>query len=190
MSKPQLYVTESDAGLELSCEEFAEADFQPPFGYERARRRIVVIPPPGFEHSLIKDHFRDYLGAYRLENRELVDHVFSEPWFQIDDSTDRTPDICVYLTKPEETEKHPRRVPDIIFEIVSPESPHDRDYKEKRKDYERQGVKEYVIVDRFEHCVTLLQLEDGKYSQTRLSNTDSYTTPLLPGLQIPLKGIL
>ena len=85
----------------------------------------------------------------------------------------------------------PQRIPDIIFEIVCPgATAHDRDHKEKRTDYERQGVSEYVIVDRFEHCATVLRLEDGKYSETRLSNTDSYTTSLLPGLQIPLNGIL
>ncbi len=49
---------------------------------------------------------------------------------------------------------------------------------------------EYVIVDRFEHRVLVLQLEDGHYAETFLGPGDSYTTPLLPGLAIPLAGII
>jgi Uma2 family endonuclease len=65
-----------------------------------------------------------------------------------------------------------------------------RDYEEKRAEYQRIGVWEYVIVDRFEHRVLVLRLQNGQYAETELGPNDSYTTALLPGLEIPLEKIL
>jgi Uma2 family endonuclease len=57
--------------------------------------------------------------------------------------------------------------PDIAVEIVSPESI-ERDYNQKRQQYEGGGVPEYWIVDEMEKKVTLLRLgRDGKYHQAR-----------------------
>jgi Uma2 family endonuclease len=50
--------------------------------------------------------------------------------------------------------------PDLIVEIVSPESV-ERDYGKKRKQYEEAKVPEYWIVDEFEQTVTLLRLGKG-----------------------------
>ena len=191
MSKPQLFITDADAGLELSADEYAEADFQPPCKYERAQRRIIVLPPPGHDHHVIAGILRDHLGAFRLAHPNVVEHVFQESWLRVDDDTDRHPDITVYLQANSPGEEIPARVPDIIFEIVSPGRPaHDRDYVAKRNEYETAGVQEYVIVDRFEHCVTVLRRDGEKFVESTLQDNDEYTSPLLPELRIPLKGIL
>lgn len=191
MSKPLLYITENDAGLELSAEEYAEAEFQRPHQYERAHRRIVVLPPPSHEHHVIAGIIRNHLGAYHLSHPEVVDYVFQESWLRVDDETDRHPDITVYLKGASSGDEIPNRVPDIIFEIVSPGADaRDRDYIQKRNDYQQAGVREYVIVDRFEHHVTLLSLGDQSYAESILIDTDNYTSPLLPGLEIPLQGLI
>ncbi|QDU43652.1 hypothetical protein Mal52_21280 [Symmachiella dynata] len=191
MSKPQLLITGDDEGLKLSAEEYAEADFQPPCKYERAQRRIIVLPPPGHYHHVITNHFRKYLGAYELTRPDVVEFVFQESWLRVGDDTDRHPDITVYLLANSPGEEIPARVPDIIFEVVSPGRPaHDRDYIAKRNDYETAGVQEYVIVDRFEHRVTVLRRDGEKFVESTLRETDDYTSLLLPGLQIPLQGIV
>ena len=51
-------------------------------------------------------------------------------------------------------------------------------------------VKEYVIVDRFAHRVTVLTLEEGTYSERVLGPDDVYASPRLPGLEIPLGGVI
>jgi Uma2 family endonuclease len=57
--------------------------------------------------------------------------------------------------------------PDAAFEIVSPESV-DRDYKKKRRQYEKHGVREYWIIDETNESVTLLRLgAKGKYQEVR-----------------------
>ena len=79
----------------------------------------------------------------------------------------------------------------MIVEVVS-QGPEDRkrDYEDKRADYQRIGVQEYVIVDRFEQRVTVLQLIEGEYAEAVLGPDDKYTSSLLPGLEIPLQGII
>ncbi len=65
-----------------------------------------------------------------------------------------------------------------------------RDYQEKRDEYERLGVREYVIVDRFDHLVTVFTLTDDHYAEQRLGPSDSYTSPQLPGLSISLQEVI
>ncbi|MFM9961170.1 MAG: Uma2 family endonuclease [Planctomycetaceae bacterium] len=65
-----------------------------------------------------------------------------------------------------------------------------RDYEEKREEYERLGVREYVIVDRFDHRLMILTLINGHFAESWLGPKETYMSPLLPGLSIPLAGIL
>lgn len=191
MSKPTLYLGRADQGTPLSREEFAEAEYEEPWRYERVEGRLAIMTPSGHEHSLTADYFRDHLGAYRLSYPDAVEHVASEAWIAIDDETDRIADIAVYLTKSGRVEHIPERVPDLVFEVVSKGSESKRrDYEEKCAEYERIGVKEYVVVDRFEHRVTVFRRVEDRFKESRLNLKDTYTTPLLPELEIPLETVI
>lgn len=72
---------------------------------------------------------------------------------------------------------------DLAMEIVSPESI-ERDYKKKRRQYERAGVLEYWIVDEIEEKVTLLRLgPGGKYREVRPHKGELHSRAL-PGFWI------
>lgn len=186
-----LTLTPQDAGMELTHEEFAEADFQEPWRYERVNGKVVVMTPAGDAHRRSADPIRDYLGAYRLAYPDIVDRVSQESWVVIDEQNERLPDIAVYLQSDQVTPPIPERIPEIVFEIVSPNAAdRRRDYEDKRTEYQRIGVREYVIVDRFEHRLLVLELEEGQYREMVLVANDSYRSTLLPGLEIPLEGIL
>jgi Uma2 family endonuclease len=191
MGKTKLYLTHEDQGLRLTREEFANADTEEPWRYERANGSLVVMTPRGYEHHRVTKYFRNHLGAYELAHPEVVEDVFQECWSSIDSLTDRIADIAVYLRSSAGKKKQPDRVPDVIFEIVSA-GPHNRrrDYEEKRDDYGRFGVREYVIVDGFQHTVTVLRLSESGYEESSLGADDAYTSPLLPGLEIRLKDVL
>lgn len=181
----------ADAGLKLTREEFAEAEFAEPYRYERSQGRLVVMSPPGFEHHKTTASFHESLVLYKVSHREIVEHVFTEAWTGIDEQGDRFPDIAVYLCDADPITELRNRVPELVFEIVSPGwENRRRDYEEKRAEYEQIGVLEYVIVDRIDHCVTVLRLVDGEYVEHLLKPSDSYSTPLLPGLEIALKDII
>ena len=145
------------------------------------------MTPAGIPHNAAGQPFRIHIGAYMLSHPGVVEFLLPEAWIVIDEQTERIADIAVYLLSDVENPTSPERVPDLVFETVSPSAAdRRRDYEEKRTEYERIGVREYVIVDRFEHRVLVLQLQDGRYAENLLGPDDSYTTPLLPGLEIPL----
>lgn len=49
MLKTALNLGPEDAGMRLSADQFANADFQEPYVYERARGRLAVMSPSGTE---------------------------------------------------------------------------------------------------------------------------------------------
>ena len=147
------------------------------------------MAPSGEGHVSSTEPFRDHLGAYRLAHPDIVAKVVSEAWFFIDEATDRIADIGVYLASAGPKKPIPKRIPDLVCEIVSVGS-EERDYIAKRHDYERAGVREYVIVDRARHRVTVLRRVRGRFQETQLGPDDSYRSHLLPGLEIPLQPII
>ena len=79
-------------------------------------------------------------------------------------------------------------VPDIVVEILSSDRSHD--LVRKRQIYAEAGVREYWILDPRHDTVTLLELRGGVYAaRATLAAGDTLTTPLLPGLDVPLADI-
>lgn len=190
-SGSKLFLGKADHGAKISHEEFAEAEFEEPWRYERVKGRLVVMPPAGYEHQRPTTDLTVLVGGYGRSRRDLVEDVIADAWFMIDDDTERIADLAVFLLSPKKKGKLPQRAPDIAFEIVSEGSDdRKRDYEEKHDEYERAGVQEYVIIDRFDHCVTVFRRKRGKYVKSVLEPDDVYTTPLLPGLEIPLHEII
>ena len=79
-------------------------------------------------------------------------------------------------------------VPDIVVEVLSTDRR--RDLVRKRQLYAEAGVLEYWIVDPRNDTVTLLELHDKEYTErAALTAADTLTSPLLPGLAIPLNDV-
>jgi Uma2 family endonuclease len=189
--RPILQLGRQDQGRLVSSDEFAEAEFDEPWKYEREDGRLIVMAPAGEEHSEVTEDWRDRLGAYRLEHREIVQRVVSEAWLRVDGGTDRIGDIGVYLVTDRPTLRRPDRVADMFFEVISPDKvSRDRDYIRKRAEYHGLGVREYVIIDRFQKIVTVLTLAPNDYEERILTIGESYESPLLPGFSIRLSEVL
>ena len=78
--------------------------------------------------------------------------------------------------------------PDIAIEILSGDR--NRDLVRKRQIYAEASVLEYWTIDPQSDTVTQLELRDGQYvDRAILGADDTLTTPLLPGLAIPLGEI-
>ena len=79
-------------------------------------------------------------------------------------------------------------VPDIVVEILSTDRNHDLVFK--RRIYSEAGIREYWIFDPRNDTVLPLELRNGEYiERPTLTAADTLTTPLLPGLSIPLADI-
>ena len=180
----------SDDGRLLSNDEYRRAEWVRPWKYERAAGRLVVLSPDSEAHDDCSEPIRDLLGAYRLGHRDVIEKVVSEAWICIEGSIDRIADIGVYLRGPRGSHRRPERVPEIVFEIVSPGAEsHDRDYVQKRGECGRCGVSEYVVIDRFRRIATVFASGEGGPRERELTESADYTTPLLPGLSIPLSAV-
>ena len=181
----------ADAGLELSREEFALADFAEPYRYERAGGRLTVMTPAGHGHQRPRSRMLSELYLYAAACPDIVEQVDAEAWFQTDPVTDRIADIGVYLRTSSALGHGTDRVPELVVEIVSPGTENrQRDYIEKRAEYRAAGVREYLIVDPEQRQVAVIRWDAGSEQETRLGRDDEHSTPLLPGLVIALQQVL
>ena len=81
--------------------------------------------------------------------------------------------------------------PNLVVEVASP-STRKRDATIKRNLYERYGVDEYWIVDPVDDTIQVYRLVHGRYwlaAALARERGDVLTTPLLPGLDLPLAKI-
>ena len=81
--------------------------------------------------------------------------------------------------------------PELVIEIASP-STRGRDETIKRRLYERAGVTEYWVVDPELDVIRVYRREGDRFTRpVELSAEvgDALTTPILPGLEIPLQQV-
>jgi Uma2 family endonuclease len=89
--------------------------------------------------------------------------------------------------------RHPRRneTPTIVVEFVSEGTrDRERDYDEKRDEYLEIGVKEYWLIDRFKNVMTVCTPRGKSYRKKVIPEKQNYTTPLLPGFELPLGELI
>ena len=94
------------------------------------------------------------------------------------------------------TDANVQGAPDLVIEVLSPTSRR-QDEVLKRDLYERGGVAEYWLVDPEAETVKVLRRLEGDAEAARfdrpllltLREGDALSTPLLPGLEIPLSAI-
>jgi len=81
--------------------------------------------------------------------------------------------------------------PTIAIEFVSASKrDFQRDYIDKRDEYLRVGVREYWIIDRFRRRMTVVRGGADPVTEIVITEQDTYTTPLLPGFELPLAPLL
>jgi Uma2 family endonuclease len=82
-----------------------------------------------------------------------------------------------------------RGVPDLLIEVVSPESA-ERDRIVKRHLYEGNGVLEYWIVDPQKGTVEVLHASPKGYAEHGyFEESDTVTSAVLPGLSLPVREV-
>ena len=145
-------------------------------------------PDHQFLHFQFGWHIENYLNGFD----EPPAHFYQEMTTILSRELQRAPgpDIVVILDERQEIVGRARveAPPDIAIEILS--SDRSRDLVRKRQIYAEAGVLEYWPIDPRNDTVTQLELHDGEYIERAvLDADDTLTTPLLPGLSIPLAAI-
>src|SRR5207248_1533985 len=82
-------------------------------------------------------------------------------------------------------------LPSIAIEFVS-RARRDRlrDYEEKQREYMELGIDEYWIIDRFRRIMTVFRTRPRGPQIRIVGEQEIYSTPLLPGFELPLARLL
>ncbi len=153
---------------------------------------LYFMPRPRRAHqflsTILAAHFVNLLDSFDEPPAE----VYSELVIIVSQETGRIliPDLSIFLRVPGDDSdiSAAGNIPGIVIEILS--SDRNRDLVRKRQIYAEAGVREYWIFDPINDTVLPLELRDGEYAERpTLTAADTLTTPLLPGLSIPLADI-
>ena len=133
--------------------------------YETINGEKILFPSETFGHNQIKGHLIMLLGLHVKKNRSGF--VFMTLQTHLPDGNIFYPDF-MFIDKAQEKLliENPHKpfygVPDMVAEIFS-RSTMKRDLGVKKDVYERNGVKEYWMIDPWRESVSVYLLRDGKY---------------------------
>jgi len=152
-----------------------------------------VTPSPVPRHQRILSNLHFHIRLW-LENHPVGQVYFANLDVVLSQHDVVVPDL-MYATNARlseiATEKNWRGAPNLVVEIGSPGTRR-RDETIKRRLYERSGVEEYWVVDAKTDVVRVYGHEGNAFALVNeLSREagDVITTPLLPGLELPLSRI-
>ena len=153
---------------------------------------LYFMPRPRRGHQFLALHLGSFFVSYLNAFDEPPGEVYVELVVIISQETGRIliPDLSIFVRSPGDQSdiSAAGRIPDIVIEILSTDR--NRDLVRKRQLYAEAGVREYWIFDPVNDTVFPLELHGGEYTQRpTLTAADTLTTPLLPGLSIPLADI-
>ncbi len=158
--------------------------------YELLDGFIVMEPPAGWPHGHIEALVVGRLHAFLGSNP--AGRLFgSSQGFNLPTGDTVEPDIAFVsderwreLAQP--VRGFPRVVPDLVVEILSP-STRKIDEEQKKRIYERNGVREYWLIDAGSRSLRQLVLTKRGFGEGRmLSGGDVLVSQVLSGLRIPV----
>ena len=176
------------AGTLMTPEEFdAVEDCDELYVYELIHGVLVVNPPPAIGERGPNDWLGQLLRNYRDHHSQGSSLNYTVTEHTIRAGKNRRRADRVIWAGLGRLPNVDRDVPTIAIEFVSPgRRSRKRDYEAKRIEYEKAGVKEYWIIDRFQKTLTAVRREGEAMVQHVFQKDDVYATPLLPGFELPL----
>ena len=185
-------MTPSSPGVKLTYDDFVQ------FPDDGLRHELIdgehyVTPSPNTKHQRISIHLTVLIGGW-LE-RNPIGKLFHAPFDVVFSKYDVVEPDLLYLSNARASDAltplHVHGVPELVIEIGSPGT-RKRDETVKRRLYERTGVLEYWIVDPEIDTIRVYPRETDRFARVvelSADGNDVLTTPLLPGLEIPLSRV-
>ena len=151
-----------------------------------------VTPAPVPKHQRVSMNLSLGLGTF-IRQHNLGDLLAAPIDVVLSDNDLVQPDLLFISRRRAAiiTDKNIQGAPDLAIEILS-DPTHLRDEQLKRRRYEELGVQEYWLVDRFHGTVRVLRRNSGRFelvAELAVQTNDVVSTPLLPGLRLPVAEI-
>jgi len=179
-------------GLKLTYDDFVQ------FPDDGKRHELIdgehyVTPSPNTKHQRVSGNFHLLIASW-LEAHP-IGRIFYAPYDIVFSNFDVVEPDLLYLSNERAAEVitplHVQGAPELVVEIAS-RGTRKRDETIKRRLYERSGVSEYWVVDPEVDVVRVYRRGPSGFGRpVELSREadDVLTTPLLPGLDLPLSRI-
>jgi Uma2 family endonuclease len=179
------------AGTLMTPEEFdAAQDWEEGYVYELINEVLVVSPPAGIEERGPNDLLAFLLRDYQLRHPKGKSLDYTAPEHTIRTGRNRRRADRVIWAGLGRLPDVNRETPTIAIEFLSPgRRSRKRDYEVKRKEYEKAGISEYWLIDRFRKVMTVFRRKGRRTTELVLGADNTYATPLLPGFKLPLARI-
>jgi Uma2 family endonuclease len=152
-----------------------------------------VTPSPNTKHQRVLGHLHLLIGNH-LEAHP-IGQVFLAPFDVVFSHFDVVEPDLLYMSEARAAEiltaQHVKGTPELVVEIGSPGTRR-RDETIKRRLYERSGVSEYWFIDPEIDVVRVYRRSGDAFSRVAELSLEAgavLTTPLLPGLDLPLARI-
>ena len=183
--------TKYRTGMRMSLDEFLSLD-ETDGKWELDDGVLYIMPSGTRDHQFLIGEFIWNFKTYLNGFDEPPAQFYHEMTTILSREQQRAPEpdlVIIREGRPDMLEgRWVERAPDIAIEILSTDR--NRDLVRKRQIYAEAGVLEYWPVDPRNDTVTQLELQDGEYIERAVLGADDVlTTPLLPGLSIPLGNI-
>jgi Uma2 family endonuclease len=177
-------------GILMTPREFDRTRFERGWRYELINGVLVVSPSPWENQRDPNDELGFLLRNYEKHHPEgkSLDATLPEHTVRTGDNR-RMVDRAIWTG----LGRLPKRTdfPNVLVEFVSEGKRNIfRDYETKRDEFMACGVEEYWIIDRFERTMTVYQRQGRRYRKRVFRENNIYTTPLLPGFELPLAQLL
>ncbi len=177
------------AGTLMTPEEFdAVEECDEGFVYELIHGVLVVSPPPLESERGPNEMLGHWLLTYREQHPEgkALDATLPEQYVRTRGSRRRA-DRVIWAGLGRQPD--PRLdTPTIAVEFVSAgKRSRQRDYVEKKNDYQAAGVAQYWIIDRFRRILTVYRVGAPELV---INENEIYHPDLLPGFELSLSQLL
>jgi Uma2 family endonuclease len=174
------------SGIVMTPRDFDRAEFERGYRYELINGVLVVSPPPLENQRDPNEELGYWLRGYRDGHPygSALDLTLPEHTVRTGRNR-RTADRAVWTG----LGRLPRRrdVPTIVVEFVSAGKRNfQRDYVTKRDEYLGCGVREYWVIDRFAHTLTVFRPHCRRSHKQVVRGNETHRTDLLPGFERPL----
>jgi Uma2 family endonuclease len=179
-------------GVRLTYDDFVQ------FPDDGLRHELIdgehyVTPSPNLKHQAVLGNLHLVIGNWLAEHP--LGRLFFAPFDVVFTRFDVVEPDLLYMSNERAAEvltaANVQGAPELVVEIGSP-STRRRDETIKRRLYERAGVSEYWTVDPELDIVRVYRRTHGAFArpiELSAEAGDVLTTPLLPGLDLPLARI-
>lgn len=179
-------------GLEMTPKEFdAVEEYDERYNYELIHGVVIVTPIASEGERDPNEELGRLLRNYQEQHPKgkALDKTLPQDYVRLRGSR-RIADRLIWagLGRVPDREKD---LPTIVVEFVSKSRrDRERDYLIKRREYQKLGIPEYWIIDRFRRIMTVVVNQAGKQQEKIIGENDTYRTPRLPGFELPLRRLL